>query len=228
MRNQTAVLVLVDIAPDSFLWGLSRYVIGRFSLYNIPGLQFFKVLGSGFEGGFSTKPSLHKQGLFCVFDSEHHAKQFRAHSKLVQAYMNHSREFFAVSLNAFSTRGSWANTQLDITAKAPVSGPIASLTRASIKPLKANAFWKKAQPAEVSINQSAGVILSAGLGEAPYLRQATFTIWEDETALNTYAQQGAHLAAIKAAYGQQYFSESMFTRFTPSNMEGAWRGKHYG
>jgi hypothetical protein len=228
MRNQTAVLVLVDIAPDSFLWGLSRYVIGRFSLRNIPGLQFFKVLGSGFEGGFSTKPSLHKQGLFCVFDSEHHAMQFRAHSKLVQAYMNHSREFFAVSLNAYSTRGSWANTQLDITAKAPVSGPIASLTRASIKPLKANAFWKKAQPAEVSINQSEGVILSAGLGEAPYLRQATFTIWEDETALNTYAQQGAHLAAIKAAYGQQYFSESMFTRFTPSDMEGTWRGKHYG
>ena len=228
MRNQTAVLVLVDIAPDSFLWGLSRYVIGRFSLYNIPGLQFFKVLGSGFEGGFSTKPSLHKQGLFCVFDSVHHAKQFRAHSKLVQAYMNHSREFFAVSLNAFSTRGSWANTQLDITAKAPVSGPIASLTRASIKPLKANAFWKKAQPAEVSINQSEGVILSAGLGEAPYLRQATFTIWEDESALNAYAQQGAHLAAIKAAYGQQYFSESMFTRFAPSDMEGTWRGKHYG
>jgi hypothetical protein len=228
MRNQTAVLVLVDIAPDSFLWGLSRYVIGRFSLHNIPGLQFFKVLGSGFEGGFSTKPSLHKQGLFCVFDSEEHAKQFRTHSPLVQSYLKHSREFFAVTLNAFSTRGSWANTQLDITAKAPASGPIASLTRASIKPLKANAFWKNAQPAEVSINQSEGVILSAGLGEAPYLRQATFTIWEDETALNAYAQQGAHLAAIKAAYGQQYFSESMFTRFTPSEMQGAWRGKHYG
>jgi hypothetical protein len=228
MRNQTAVLVLVDIAPDSFLWGLSRYVIGRFSLHNIPGLQFFKVLGSGFEGGFSTKPSFHKQGLFCVFDSEQHAKQFRAHSTLVQSYLKHSREFFAVTLNAFSTRGSWANTQLDVTANAPVSGPIASLTRASIKPLKANAFWKNAQPAEVSINQSEGVILSAGLGEAPYLRQATFTIWEDETALNAYAQQGAHLAAIKAAYGQQYFSESMFTRFKPSEMEGTWRGKHYG
>ncbi|WP_108468537.1 spheroidene monooxygenase [Polynucleobacter difficilis] len=228
MRNQTAVLVLVDIAPDSFLWGLSRYVIGRFSLRKIPGLQFFKVLGSGFEGGFSTKPSFHKQGLFCVFDSEQHAKQFRTQSALVQSYLKHSREFFAVSLNAFSTRGSWANTQLDVTANAPVSGPIASLTRASIKPLKANAFWKNAQPAEVSINQSEGVILSAGLGEAPYLRQATFTIWEDETALNAYAQQGAHLAAIKAAYGQQYFSESMFTRFTPSEMEGTWRGKHYG
>jgi spheroidene monooxygenase len=228
MGNQTAVLVLVDIAPDSFLWGLSRYVIGRFSLRNIPGLQFFKVLGSGFEGGFSTKPSLHKQGLFCLFDSEQHAKQFRENSSLVQSYLNHSREFFTVTLNAFSTRGSWANTQLDITAKTPTSGPIASLTRASIKPLKANAFWKNAQPAEVSINQSAGVLLTAGLGEAPYLRQATFTIWENETALNAYAQQGAHLAAIKAAYGQHYFSESMFTRFTPSAMEGTWRGKRYG
>jgi len=228
MRNQTAVLVLVDIAPDAFLWGLSRYVIGRFSLRNIPGLQFFKVLGSGFGGGFSTKPSLHKQGLFCVFDSEQHAKQFRAQSNLVQSYLNHSREFFAVTLNAFSTRGSWSDTQLDVTAKAPVSGPIASLTRASIKPLKASAFWKNAQPAEVSINQSEGVLLSAGLGEAPYLRQATFTIWEDEAALNAYAQHGAHLAAIKAAYGQQYFSESMFTRFTPSDIEGTWRGKSYG
>ena len=228
MRNQTAVLVLVDIAPDSFLWGLSRYVIGRFSLYNIPGLQFFKVLGSGFEGGFSTKPSLHKQGLFCVFDSEHHAKQFRAHSKLVQAYMNHSREFFAVSLNAFSTRGSWANTQLDITAKAPVSGPIASLTRASIKPLKANAFWKKAQPAEVSINQSEGVILSAGLGEAPYLRQATFTIWESAQHMDQYARQGAHLEAIRSALQGQYFSESMFTRFKPINPQGTWRGQCFG
>lgn len=228
MRNQTAVLVLVDIAPDAFLWGLSRYVVGRFALRHIPGLEFFKVLGSGFGGGFSTKPSLHKQGLFCLFESEIHAKQFRQNSALVQSYIKHSREFFAITLNAFSTRGTWANMQLDVTSEAPVSGPIASLTRASIKPLKANAFWKNAQPAEVSINQSEGVLLSAGLGEAPYFRQATFTIWEDETALNAYAQQGAHLAAIKAAYGQHYFSESMFTRFTPTDIQGTWRGKQYG
>lgn len=228
MGNQTAVLVLVDIAPDSFLWGLSRYVVGRFSLRGIPGLQFFKVLGSGHGGGFSTKPSLHKQGLFCVFDSEAHALQFRVESALIQTYLHHAREFFAVNLNVFSTRGSWAKMQLQITSKTPQSGPIASLTRASIRPLKASAFWKNAGPAEESIKQSSGVLLSAGLGEAPYLRQATFTLWENETALNRYAQQGAHLAAIKAAYGQQYFSESMFTRFVPSAIAGTWRGQYYG
>lgn len=228
MSNQTAVLVLVDIAPDSFLWGLSRYVIGRFSLYGMPGLQFFKVLGSGHGGGFSTKPSLHKQGLFCVFDSELNAQRFRHESSLVQSYLNHAREFFAINLKAFSSRGSWAHTQLDITAEKPCSGPIASLTRASIKPLKASAFWKNAVPAENAIKQAKGVLLSAGLGEAPYLRQATFTLWDNESALNEYAQQGAHLAAIKSAYGQQYFSESMFTRFAPSAIEGTWRGQYYG
>lgn len=228
MSNQTAVLVLVDIAPDSFWWGLSRYVIGRFPLYGVPGLQFFKVLGSGHGGGFSTKPSLHKQGLFCVFDNEVNAQRFRHESELIQSYLKHTREFFAINLNAFSTRGSWAKTQLDITAEKPHAGPIASLTRASIKPLKANAFWKNAVPAENSIKEAKGVLLSAGLGEAPYLRQATFTLWDSEDALNEYAQQGAHLAAIKAAYGQHYFSESMFTRFAPSAIEGSWRGQCYG
>ena len=108
----------------------------------------------------------------------------------------------------------------------PIRGPIASLTRASIRPTKATQFWSKAKPAEESINQASGKILTAGLGEAPYLRQATFTIWNDEQALDRYAQEGAHLAAIKAAYGKDYFSESMFTRFVVRSARGVWQGNH--
>jgi len=117
-------------------------------------------------------------------------------------------------------------------APAPLAadGPVrvAALTRASIHPLRALAFWRKAPPAEVSLAQAPGCLLAAGLGEAPVLRQATFSIWDSVAAMDAYARSGAHLAAIKAAHREGYFSESMFVRFVPLAIQGQWKGVVYG
>jgi len=226
MTNQTAVLALINIAAGSGGWGLSRYILGKYPFAGVPGLQFCKVLGSGFNGGFSTKPSLTKQGFFCVFDEPENADAFLKNAAILRAYQDHSNEMFTATLQAYSSRGSWSSFSMQDLAPKPIKGPIASLTRASIRPTKATQFWSKAKPAEESINQAPGKILTAGLGEAPYLRQATFTIWNDEQSLDRYAQEGAHLAAIKAAYGNDYFSESMFTRFVVNSAQGVWQGKH--
>lgn len=226
MGEQTTVLVLIDIAPRSRLWGFSRYIFGKFPFRNIPGLLFCKILGSGINGGFSTKPSLTKQGFFCVFDTKENAEIFQQSSPIVKAYHSHANEFFMATLYAYSSRGSWSGFALDHVSPPPINGPIASLTRASIRPLKAMQFWEKAKPAEAAIKEASGSILTAGLGEAPYLRQATFTIWENLKSIDEYAQSGAHLSAIKAAYGENYFSESMFTRFKVVSASGVWQGKH--
>ena len=226
MNTQTAVLVLIDIASGSRLWGFSRYILGKFPFKNIPGLIFCKVLGSGFEGGFSTKPSLTKQGFFCVFDTSHNAEIFQQSAPIVKAYSSHANEFFVATLYPYSSRGSWSGFSMDKLSPPPVNEPIASLTRASIRPFKAMQFWAKAKPAEQAIKEAAGAILTAGLGEAPYFRQATFTIWENLKSIDEYAQSGAHLSAIKAAYGEDYFSESMFTRFKVGSASGIWQGKH--
>jgi hypothetical protein len=66
-----------------------------------------------------------------------------------------------------------------------------------------------------------------GLGEAPFLRQATFSVWNDVAAMDVYARSGAHLDGIRAAQKQQFFSESMFVRFIPLRMQGTWRGQTY-
>lgn len=226
MTIQTAVLALINIAVGSSGWGLSRYVLGSLPFSGAPGLQFCKVLGSGFNGGFSTKPSLTKQGFFCVFDNEEHAASFLKNASVFRAYQDHSSEIFTASLQAYSSRGSWSHFSIKSLTTEPIDGPIASLTRASIRPTKALQFWSMAKPAEDSINNASGKILTAGLGEAPYLRQATFTIWNNEQSLNDYAQKGAHLAAIKSAYTNNYFSESMFTRFIVKSARGMWQGKH--
>ena len=220
-----AVIVLVDYAPSARLWGWLRFVIGRFSFTGLPGLIFFKILGSGEDGGFSLTPSATRQGLFCVFDTEAHADNFLQQSHVLARYRAHAREFFTAKLAPYSVKGSWAGHTLEVNTTAPESGPIAALTRASIRPSKARAFWRNSPPAEASLMHADGCLLAVGLGEAPIFRQATFSLWESIDAMNHYARTGAHMEAIQAALQGQHFSESMFVRFRPITPTGVWKGK---
>jgi spheroidene monooxygenase len=66
-----------------------------------------------------------------------------------------------------------------------------------------------------------------GLGEAPLLRQCTFSLWTDTNSMVAYAQTGAHKVAIVAAYKNDYFAESMFVRMRVLSMSGVWQSKSY-
>jgi spheroidene monooxygenase len=82
------------------------------------------------------------------------------------------------------------------------------------------------QPAaERSLESAAGVQLAVGLGEAPLLRQATFSIWDSVSSMDAYARSGAHQEAIVAAARGKFFSESMFVRFAPIDLQGSWKGR---
>jgi spheroidene monooxygenase len=85
-----------------------------------------------------------------------------------------------------------------------------------------------APPAQVSLEGAPGCRFAVGLGEAPLLRQATFSLWDSVAAMDAYARSGAHLAAIRAAHKERYFSESMFVRFVPLALQGSWRGQPLG
>ena len=219
--------MLADIDPAHRLWGYARFVVQRVAMRGVAGLVFSKVMGSGFDGGFGLRPSSSRQALFCLFENEGAADQFLA-SNIAQSYARRSREFCTAKLRAYSCKGSWAGRSIEVTATAPVSGPIATLTRASIKPSAARRFWRMQPASEVSLNQAAGCLLATGVGEAPFFRQATFSLWTGVDAMNAYARTGAHLAAIQAAHAGQYFSESMFARFVPLALSGSWRGQQYG
>ena len=226
--DQTIVVVLADIASESRMWGWTRIARGTQSLLAIDGMRFAKVLGSGYEGGFGLRPSSSRQGLFLVFHTALAARDFSAHSPLLQSYRERSSELCLVTLRTWSCRGSWDGTALELTTDKPESGPIASLTRASIHVRKASAFWTHAPPSQAALVGTPGIQLAVGLGEAPFLRQATFTIWDSGAAMDAYARSGAHLEAIKAAAQRQFFSESMFARFVPLSVEGCWKGRVYG
>jgi spheroidene monooxygenase len=227
-EQPVATLILVDIAEGSRVWGYSRFVMGGLGTGSIPGLRAYKVLGSGHDGGFGLRPSPTRQGLFCVFDDDSTARDFLTGNPLVERYRGHAREFFSVRLHTYSCKGAWSGLSLPAVTATPERGPIAALTRASIKPSQAAAFWRKAPPAQADLEHAEGCLLAAGLGEAPLLRQATFSVWSGVDDMDRYARRGAHLDAIKAAHHHGFFSESMFARFVPVDMRGTYKGRVYG
>ena len=232
--DDVAVLMLADIAAGHRLWGWSRIVRGAAALSGVPGLRMAKALGSGHHGGFGLRPSASRQGLFAVFASEVAADDFIERSTVVQTYRQRAGEFLVAKLRATSSRGAWGGASMAVTATAganqatPTAGPVAALTRASIRPSKALQFWRHSPLSEAALAAAPGCRLAVGLGEAPVLRQATFSVWDDQAAMDAYARSGAHLDAIRSAQAGGWFSESMFVRFVPLSLQGRWQGRDHG
>jgi quinol monooxygenase YgiN len=226
--DDVAVLLLADVAGASRLWGWSRIVLGARPLRGVPGLRLAKALGSGHDGGFGLRPSASRQGLFALFGSEAEADAFLQTNPIPKAYAARSREFLSLKLRATSSRGAWGGAPMAATAPAPTRGPVAALTRASIRPSRAWDFWAHSPASERALQDAPGCLLAVGLGEAPVLRQATFSLWESQAAMDAYARSGPHLQAIRAATAGGWFSESMFVRFLPLEVQGRWLGRPYG
>lgn len=225
--QQVAVMLLVDVAATSRLWGWARIALGARGLRGVPGLKFAKVLGSGYDGGFGLRPSASRQGLFALFHDEIAADAFVERSDVVTAYRLRSSEFCSIKLRAWSSRGSWDGERLSECVPAPMFGPVVALTRASIRLSRATTFWRRAPGTQAALASARGCMLAVGLGEAPILRQATFSVWESVQAMDAYARSGPHLDAIRAAKRDGYFSESMFVRFTSIAIRGSWKGHCY-
>ncbi|NBW48104.1 MAG: spheroidene monooxygenase [Betaproteobacteria bacterium] len=208
-----AVVVLMEYRTGlHLLWGWGRFLFGRFALQRWPGLRFAKVMGSGHEGGFGLRPSFSRQGLFCVFAGHEAADAFLASDWLRQTEP-HLQSWRWLKLEAYASRGRWSGHEIRASASPPVDEPVVSLTRASIRWSQTRRFWRMAPPAEAALAQATGCSLSVGLGEAPVLRQATLSVWDSVAAMNAYARSGAHEQAIRTAYSDRHFSESMFVRW---------------
>ncbi len=230
------VVLLVDFLRQHQGWGWLRLVAGATPYKDVPGLTMVKVMGSGHGGGFSLRPSATHQGLICTFSHLDLALKF-LDSPAVQAYRSRAREFWTGVLSVQSARGHWdkqawqASTPeaLGVSSQesAEPAGPFAVLTRASIVPTKAMAFWRYAPAAQADLSKSPGCLLAMGLGEAPLVRQCTFSLWQDTGAMLQYAHQGAHQVASAAAYKHQFFSESLFVRMQVLQMAGVWLGQPF-
>lgn len=236
------VALLVDFMKTHRAWGWMRLVAGAAAYKAVPGLQGAKVMGSGHGGGFTLRPSATHQGLLCRFDGADAAMEF-LHGTQVQGYRDRARECWAGLMAVTSARGQWdqqswglsqtAETRLseDWQQKLPApprAPPLAVITRASIHPAKTTAFWRHAPATQAALDAADGCLLAMGLGEAPLVRQCTFSLWQDDASMLAYARQGSHQQASAAAWRQTFFSESLFVRMRVLRMAGVWQEQSFG
>ncbi|WP_276495989.1 spheroidene monooxygenase [Pontibacter litorisediminis] len=220
-------LTLFGIRSGHIRWGLAQMGTSGPKLQQVPGLKFYKLLGSGHGKGFSMKPNFRRYGMLCTWESEAAADAFLQESELMQEYSTHTDEAWTVKLLPYQAHGRW-DGQEPFSPTLPdkhESGPIAVLTRASINWLALPSFWRFVPKTSIALDTAEGLICSIGLGELPLVRQATFSVWESGDAMKEYTYKNPlHREVMRRTRAENWYSEELFARFKPISSHGTWAG----
>jgi hypothetical protein len=224
-----AALMLARYPWQNVYAGLMRMSLNRLWLRRTPGLRFWKLLGSA--RGLAFGPwEARRYGLFTVWDSVAALERFERRSPVMRAYQRHTDELWTVRLTPLNWHGAWGRVDpfagaRPSTASAPSTDPLAILTRATIRPQHLRAFRSAARRVNADLASRRGLIAAIGLGEAPLLFQATFSLWSSLQAIRGFAYIGdEHTAAMRRMHTENWYSEELFARFRPIASYGAWNG----
>jgi hypothetical protein len=208
-------------------WAFKQMQLGHYSLKNVEGLTFSKILGSGSKNGFSSIPNFGTYVLLCVWNSEKEAENFFDENTFLKTYKEKSTENFTVFSNAAESHGFWDKKQpFKKKAKLELDQPVLVLTRARIRFTKLISFWRKVGKVSHSLENYDGVLVSIGIGEWPLIQQATISIWQTQAEMMDYAYKNeAHKKVIKLTRKLNWYKEELFARFVPYKMAGRWNGE---
>ena len=220
-------LTLFGIKPGHVRWGLAQMGTSGPKLRKVPGLIFYKLLGSGHGKGFSIKPNFYRYGMICTWENEQAATDFFERSELIQEYRQHTSEHWTCYMQPLQSHGQW-DKQEPFSPASTInfsSGPLAVLTRASINWKALLNFWRFVPQSSKGLDDAEGLLCSIGLGELPLIRQATYSIWESAEAMKEYAYRNPkHLEVIKRTRSENWYTEELFARFIVTRTEGTWNG----
>ncbi len=208
-------------------WAFAQMGLARRPLSRIPGVGFWKLFGTGGGESFRARPNLGVYAILATWADEASARAGVAEAGVFRGYRARAEEAFTVYLEATSVRGAWDGRQPFAPPPEPRrTGPLAILTRATIKPWKARAFWQGAPDIDAQTAREPAILFKRGMGEVPFLRQVTFSIWTDLGAMTEFAYRHPyHRDAARHALAEDWFSESLFARFAVLGAEGRWEGR---
>lgn len=220
-------LTLFGISKGNVRWGLAQMGTSGPQLDKVPGLLFYKLLGSGQGRSFSLKPNFRRYGLICTWATEATADNFLQNSAFIAAYRQHTDEIWTVKLLPYQSHGLWDKQEpfAPTLSEKYTGGPIAVLTRASVNWWRLPAFSRFGMRTSKSLDAAEGLYCSIGLGELPFVRQATFSLWESAEAMKRFAYKDPqHQEVMRRTRAENWYSEELFARFKPVSSTGTWNG----
>ena len=202
------------------MMGLARPFMAR-----VPDLSFWKLCGSGTDEGFTPKPNFGVYAVLCVWPSREVAEK-RLGSWIFKRYRRRAAESYTLFLTPISSRGVWSGASPFNPTGAHPNGPLAAMTRATIKPRILTRFWSRVPNISQVIGQDPNVVFKIGIGEVPFLHQVTFSIWPNTETMAAFARDkaGPHAQAIKAVRDGKWFREELYARFQIQGGAGTWDG----
>lgn len=215
--------------------------VHRLPLWLNKKISFYKLLGCGKNGTFDKIPDLQQWGILTVRSLEFEVRSSKNSSSNSFSLMkdlygsfiaNWIRLFgcetFTILLEPLEGHGYWDGKEVfgNLPRSSAHEGMVAILTRATIRLNKLKYFWQHVAAVSAKMKSSKGFIASIGIGEIPWIKQATFSIWEDRNSMMDFAYgMKEHTEVIRKTRQEKWYSEDMFVRFKIIKHSGTLHGK---
>lgn len=212
--------------PQFLGWaGFLSMALFRLPLWLSNKAKFYKLMGCGRNGTFDKTPDWRQWALLTI--SVNTDAGFRP--SFISAWWKFfGVEIWELQLEPIEGHGTWDGKAVfgDLPKQSSYEGAIGILTRATIRPSQLGRFWSHVDAIAQQMGGSDGFITSVGIGEVPWIKQATFSIWESKEQMRQFAyKMKEHAEVVKKTHQEKWYSEDMFVRFKPLKSTGSLNGK---
>jgi len=210
-------LTIVRYRKAFIPFALLAMAVHRLPMSLQKGCTFWKLLGSGKNGTFDLNPDWQQWGLLAVWATRNDFDNFYTKSFIAGWWSKLAHEKWTILVEPLQSHGKWDGKEPfgkpDIN---DYTGPVAVLTRATIRLNKLKGFWSNVDSVAKLMTAAPGFITSLGIGEAPVYRQATFSVWESIDDVKAFAYRSReHAEVIRKTRAENWYSEELFVRFRP-------------
>ena len=220
--------MLARFPKRNSMTALSHLGLDRLPLAFTSGLRFRRLLGVGQGRAFDPHADLQRYAMFTVWDSYSALKRFEMHSIVMCRIHQQAEEVWTVHMRPVRWHGKWGGRDplAGMTpAKPPEPGPWVILTRATLNFSKRKTFLDAVPAVAEQLLQQPDYINSVGVGESPFLHQATISLWRTLPSVTAFAYGPTpHVDVIKRTRSEQWYREELFARFRPLATMGTWDG----
>jgi hypothetical protein len=208
----------------------------RWPMWRNKKIKFYKLMGSGKNGTFDKTPDWQQWAILAVWGQALPAGVLQQNDYLTLLYGRFigrwlhffNCEVFTLLLNPLEGHGQWDGQQPfgELPKQTDYTGPIAVLTRATIRLGKLRRFWQHVPAVASRMAGAEGFIASVGIGEVPWVKQATFSMWQSKEAMRQFAyKMQEHSDVIRKTHQEKWYSEELFVRFTILDKTGTSKGE---
>lgn len=234
-----AALTLVRYRRRWIYFALTAMALHRLPLLFNRRVAFHKTLGCGKGGTFSRRPDWQQYGLLVVLRPADTAELLATtdpqqllrcvYGRFIAGWWRFfGCETYCLLLRPLEGHGRWDGKEAfgPLPPKTNYEGRIAVLTRATIRRNKQGRFWEHVEGVSEQMRRAPGYLFSVGIGETPWLRQATFSVWRSKEEMKQFAYRShRHADVIRKTRQENWYSEDMFVRFEVLRHSGTLLGK---